>query len=83
MELLTLNKQISTSRKNIVKIDAERCKACGLCIVECKENIIKLSDKVNSSGYHPAYITNPEKCTGCTFCAIVCPDAIIEVYREE
>lgn len=70
-------------KKNKVIINFQRCKGCSLCVVECKENIIKLSDNLNKLGYHPAEITDMSKCTGCTFCAIACPEGIIEVIREE
>jgi 2-oxoglutarate ferredoxin oxidoreductase subunit delta len=70
-------------RKNIVKINKETCKSCLLCIKECKQGIIKVSNDTNSFGYHPAYITEQSLCTGCTLCAISCPDAAIEVFREE
>lgn len=70
-------------RKNIVKINSNKCKSCGLCIPECKQGIIAISNESNTMGYHPVYITDDSKCTGCTMCAITCPDSIIEVYREE
>jgi 2-oxoglutarate ferredoxin oxidoreductase subunit delta len=70
-------------KKNIVKIDIEKCKECGLCIVECKLKILALSNEVNKSGYHPVKVVTPEKCTGCTLCAIACPEAIIEIERIE
>ena len=70
-------------KKNIVKINEEKCKECGLCVVECKEGIIKISENINEMGYHPAKITDISKCTGCISCAIACPEAIIEVIREE
>jgi 2-oxoglutarate ferredoxin oxidoreductase subunit delta len=70
-------------KKNIIKIDKEKCKSCELCISECKQGIIAISKETNSIGYHPIYITDQEKCIGCTMCAIACPDCVIEVYREE
>jgi 2-oxoglutarate ferredoxin oxidoreductase subunit delta len=70
-------------KKNKVTIKIERCKGCKLCVGECKQGIIKVSDELNKLGYHPVEITNMEKCTGCTLCAIACPEAIIEVIREE
>lgn len=63
-------------------IDDGKCKSCGLCIIECKENLLDISEKSNSSGYHPIYIKDQSKCTGCTMCAIACPDCAIEIVRE-
>jgi 2-oxoglutarate ferredoxin oxidoreductase subunit delta len=70
-------------RKNIVKINKNACKSCELCIPECKQDIIKVSDETNSMGYHPVYITDENSCTGCTICAITCPDSAIEIIRED
>ena len=66
-----------------IVIDAERCKGCELCRSACPQDVIKLADDLNSKGYRPAVLLDPEhKCTGCALCAVVCPDACITVYRE-
>jgi len=70
-------------KRNIVKILKEKCKCCELCISECPQQIISISNEMNSHGYHPVYITNPDLCTGCKLCAITCPDCAIEIIREE
>jgi 2-oxoglutarate ferredoxin oxidoreductase subunit delta len=64
-----------------VIINAERCKACYLCVDVCEENSIRKSEESNSTGYFPAeYITGKE-CIGCKRCAVICPDACIEIYK--
>ena len=62
-------------------VDRERCKGCGLCVVVCPNQVIKLSDKPNSMGYFPAEQIS-ENCTGCTACALTCPDVAIVVLRD-
>lgn len=71
-------------KKNKVIINIEKCKGCSLCIEECSANILVISNEtINTSGYHPATVTDQSKCTGCLKCAINCPEAIITVIREE
>ena len=66
-----------------IVIDAERCKSCELCMSACPQKVIKLADNLNSRGYRPAVLFDPEhKCTGCGLCAVVCPDVCITVFRE-
>jgi 2-oxoglutarate ferredoxin oxidoreductase subunit delta len=65
-----------------IKIDFEKCKACGLCIAVCPKNSIIISKKSNKGGYFPAEAKNID-CTGCCACALICPDAAIVVYRDE
>lgn len=66
--------------KGKVEIELQRCKACELCITECKENALSLGDTLNIKGYRYV-IANNDLCTGCVNCALVCPDAVITVYR--
>lgn len=66
-----------------VVIDVERCKGCELCIGACPQDVIGLADLLNSKGYRPVILLDPEhNCTGCALCAVVCPDGCITVYRE-
>lgn len=63
-----------------VVINFQRCKACELCIAECKEAALALGDAINSKGYRYVVADN-DRCTGCVNCALVCPDAVISVFR--
>ncbi len=68
--------------KGTIVVDIERCKGCGVCINNCPQQVIQLSKKVNSKGYHFMEMQN-DRCTGCTNCAVVCPDGVITVYRAK
>jgi len=54
-------------------VDKERCKACGLCIINCPKNAIDMTSELNSSGYKVVSVEH-EKCIGCGICYTVCPD---------
>ena len=76
------------SKKGYINIDTELCKGCYICKTACPENLIFVSEKLNSKGYYPVNYCEEETeiekhlCKGCALCAVVCPDIAIEVYRE-
>ncbi len=65
-----------------LEIHEEICKGCGLCINFCPRSLITLAEHLNSKGFHPAVLKEPEKCNACTLCAIMCPDMAIEIRKE-
>jgi 2-oxoglutarate ferredoxin oxidoreductase subunit delta len=68
--------------KGRIVVDEKYCKACGLCVEECPQDVIGLSaNRINIKGYHPAELIKAG-CTGCGICTIVCPEAAIAVFRE-
>ena len=70
------------AKKGDVVIKIENCKGCELCISSCPNNVLAMSEEVNTKGFHYAIKINSE-CTGCANCAVICPDAVITVYREK
>jgi 2-oxoglutarate ferredoxin oxidoreductase subunit delta len=70
------------AKKGDIVINIEKCKGCEVCISACPNEVLALSNEVNSKGYHYVVKVNSE-CIGCANCAIVCPDAVITVYREK
>ena len=64
-----------------IEVATERCKGCGLCIMNCPKKIIQIGNNINSNGYFIAEQIDNQKCTGCALCAVVCPDVAITVYK--
>lgn len=66
-----------------IEVDAERCKGCALCLPVCPKGVIRMGQRLNAKGYHPAELVDPDgACTGCLLCAVMCPEAAITVYRQ-
>ena len=66
-----------------IRILAERCKDCKLCIHFCPQGVLEISPKRNSRGFHFPQVIKSEKCSGCCICALMCPDVAIEIYEEQ
>lgn len=41
----------TTKKSFVVKIDREHCKGCELCVINCPQKILVLSNNVNKLGY--------------------------------
>ena len=63
----------------IVHVIDDRCKGCGFCIEFCPRNVLAISERTNSKGYHPPKVVDPDHCTNCNLCALLCPDFAIYV----
>jgi len=64
-----------------IVIDSELCKGCQLCIAICPKSVIGISEKLNSSSYHPAFYKGAG-CTACGFCFYACPEpGAIRVFK--
>ena len=66
-----------------IKVDAERCKGCCLCVSECPRGFIRMSEIFNKSGNLFAEVADIENCTGCALCCRICPDMAIEIDVKE
>ncbi len=62
-----------------IRIEAENCKGCGLCIHYCPNGVLRTSDIPNSKGYRVVEVELPEDCSGCRNCEINCPDFAITI----
>ncbi len=65
-----------------VRIDKERCKGCGLCILYCPVKKLEFSSDLNSKGIKYAKVKDNIPCVGCGNCYLMCPDYCIEVYEK-
>lgn len=66
---------------NIITIDRDGCKGCGLCIEVCPKKILRFdTSTLNVLGYHPVFAD--EGCIACGFCAIICPDMVFSIYKD-
>jgi 2-oxoglutarate ferredoxin oxidoreductase subunit delta len=59
-----------------VDLEIELCKACGICIELCPENVFD-RDKL---GY--PVLARLDDCTQCLLCELHCPDFALEVKRR-
>ncbi len=63
------------------RLDADRCKGCGLCVNVCPKTVLEIAEQVNARGYFPAYQARPEDCVFCATCCIMCPDVAITIQE--
>jgi Pyruvate/2-oxoacid:ferredoxin oxidoreductase delta subunit len=64
------------SRRQIVRIDEEKCTGCGLCVTPCAEGAIEV---VNGK----ARVINEVLCDGAGFCLSVCPTGALSIEERE
>jgi len=58
----------------MLKIDSEKCNACGLCVKSCPFGAIAVVDELAQAN---------ELCTLCGACVNVCPEAALEIERRQ
>ncbi len=72
------------SKEIKVKIDKEKCKSCGFCVLYCAKGILFTGKKNNAKGFfYIEFDDKLNKCNSCAICALMCPEAAIEVFKED
>jgi 2-oxoglutarate ferredoxin oxidoreductase subunit delta len=59
--------------RGLLRVDANECKGCGLCVEACPPKVIHLSEGLNHYGYRTASYAGAG-CTGCGICFMACPE---------
>ena len=82
-QLLGHEKSLDASNYR-VKVNAETCKACGLCMKRCPMDALQLKvSKKARNKFGKAAVVNTDLCIGCGVCVQKCPsDSLILELRE-
>jgi NAD-dependent dihydropyrimidine dehydrogenase PreA subunit len=68
----------------IVAIQAETCKACGLCIKRCPMDALQLKFSAKAKNkYRKSAELEPDLCIGCGVCVHKCPTQSLSLERKE
>jgi len=73
----TVKYEVIIMKRQIIKIDQEKCNGCGLCVSACQEGAIGL----NASG--KAELLRDDYCDGLGNCLPVCPTGAITFEERE
>jgi len=67
-----------------VKVNAETCKACGLCMKRCPMDALQLKASAEAKNkFRKAAVVNPDLCIGCGVCVQKCPSDSLILERHE
>jgi ferredoxin len=58
-----------------IRVDTGKCKACWVCIDECRYGAL---GKIDVWFHKHVVVRHAEKCTGCRRCIGVCPNGVFE-----
>jgi 2-oxoglutarate ferredoxin oxidoreductase subunit delta len=67
-------------RQGRVEVDANRCKACGLCMEFCPKDCFEKGHGLNPLGFVPIRYREDSDCTACGNCAWMCPDMALRIW---
>lgn len=83
-----INKSAFPKPMGQVFIIPERCKQCTYCWEYCPEEVLEISQALNSHGYHYPQVRSGKEtaCVNCGMCEWICPEFAIytaEVRKEQ
>ncbi len=67
-------------RKGRVEVEANSCKACGLCEQFCPKDCFEPGENLNSIGFIPMHFKEVAECTACGNCGLMCPDMALKIW---
>ncbi|MCI1639724.1 MAG: ferredoxin family protein [Bacteroidales bacterium] len=63
----------------MIRIDDDRCVRCGICVKECRNNVLAMVN--DEKGLHVG-VVHPENCSHCTHCVDSCSFKAISFSGE-
>ena len=68
----------------VVKVEPEKCKACGLCTKRCPMDALQLKFSTKATNkYRKAVVIDRDVCIGCGVCVHKCKPKAIMMERRE
>jgi len=64
-------------------IDSNVCKGCHICIDQCPNDVLEVSQRRSTKGYLMPIVTMIDDCIACMLCELICPDLAITVETIE